>query len=414
MSLKSRQLAIIISAAIALLFLVYLQFRWISYARTLVEQEFDAKVNMALRSSTSIINEQLSSGMYIDFVDPYDQSQCGKSIVETSLDAEELRKILDQTFLDFDILLDYSFAVESLEEGFPFLFKDSSYPYSCKVGSGTELLRVRFFGKKDYVRSQLAWMTTFTLFFIVLAVVLFLLTVRQWLWQKRLNQWNIDFFNNMAHEFRTPLTNMRLALGLWKRKSDMAEDNPYLQILQEENAHLFSQVERVLDISKLEKDQLLLQKQPFSITQLCGHIIDQMQVSVEEKKGTIAVDFPKEDLLVNGDQLHISNAIRNIVDNAIKYSKEAPVIKMSIQPENNFICLTISDNGVGIPKKHQKANFQRFFRVKEGNPTAIKGFGLGLTYVKKVVEQHAGFLTLKSMPKSGSTFQLFFPQHSVY
>lgn len=413
MSSNLRQLGLIIAATIALFTLVFLQFRWMSYSRTLVEQQFDAKVNMAIRSAVNEIYQQYPAGVSFDFANPYDQSLCGKSILESNFTADELRNTLDQSFSNFDIALDYSYSIRSLPTGLYFPFSESNSFYSCRLDSDSELLQIQFFGKEDYVRTQLAWMTLLTTVFIILAISLFLLTVRQWVKQKKLNQWNVDFFNNMAHEFRTPLTNMKLALGLLKRKSDLSDDNTYLQILQKENAHLFNQVERVLDISKLEKEQLMLRMEPFSLSVLCGQIVQQMQIIVQEKNGTILADLPAEKMMINGDKLHISNAIRNIIDNACKYNLETPKIELHLSRTNQFVCVTISDNGIGIPKKHQKAIFQRFFRIHEGNPSAIKGFGLGLTYVKKVVEQHAGMLKLKSIPRSGSTFQLFFPQQQT-
>lgn len=403
------QTVLVVFTSIALLIALGLQLQWMSISHKLVERQFDAEVNRALRVAAEAINRQWAPEASLQFLNPQDLSECGKSILQTPLEKEKLRAILDQTFREFSLPLHYAYQITPIPKHQPFFFSESKNRYSCQLGSEDELLQIQFLGKQAYVRSRLRWMTVLTIFSLSLSLLLFWLTIRQLVKQKKLNQWNIDFFNNMAHEFRTPLTNMKLALGLLRRKSALPAADPYLEILEKENKHLFDQVERVLDIEKLKKEELLLRAAPFSLNQLCRQITEKARMYVETKQGQIDLKLPAEDCTVHGDALHIGNAIRNLLDNAVKYNDQAPVVSLSLVRRSDFACLSIEDNGLGIPKKYQSAVFQRFFRLKDGNPAQVKGFGLGLAYAKNVVEQHAGHLRLQSQPGQGTTLQLFFP-----
>lgn len=407
-SIRYSQL-LVIGASIAFLLVLGMQVQWMSLSRKLVEDQFDAEVNRALRMAAEQINQEWELHGSLQFLNPLDDSQCGTSVLQSPLGKEKLRSILDETFQQFALPLTYAYQITQVSNDPLFFFGESPGQYACKVGGEEELLQIRFIGKKAYVRSRMRRMTVLTLISLGLSLFLFWLTIRQLIKQKKLNQWNIDFFNSMAHEFRTPLTNMKLALGLLRRKSTLPKTDPYLQILEEENQHLFDQVERVLDIEKFKKEQLSLHLKPLSLNQLCRQIVEKAKIQVESKEGRIDYIPSPEDYRMRGDALHIGNAIRNLIDNAVKYNERTPLVKMELGRQKDYACISIQDNGVGIPRKYQSVIFQRFFRFKAGNPAAVKGFGLGLAYAKNVVEQHAGHLRLFSQPGQGTTLQLFFP-----
>lgn len=403
---------IILASTLALSVLIAFQVRWLRYATTLVEKQFDQKVTMALGGITTKVNQASLDGIAVELLGGEDGLACGSGLIETKMDELELTQLLDSTFQQFQIDLDYRFEIipikrEDLVMGF--LPSTSQESYSCVVGNHTGIMQIHFLGREAYVLKELGWMIAASVVLLLIVVFFSLLTMHHLLRQGKLNQWNRDFFNNMAHEFRTPLTNMQLALQLLKKKKVIPVDNTYAKIIASENERLLEQVERVLHISQLERGSIPLKKETIQLDEMLTTITAEMNLLARAKGGQINFSHKSPIPQIQGDQLHISNAIRNVIENAIKYCENAPQIQVALDQADGFLQLSIQDNGVGIDPAFRQTIFQKFFRVTKGNTFSEKGFGLGLAYVKNVVEQHAGFLRVESQVRKGSTFHLFFP-----
>jgi two-component system phosphate regulon sensor histidine kinase PhoR len=210
----------------------------------------------------------------------------------------------------------------------------------------------------------------------------------------------------MAHEFKTPLTNIRLATNMLKKK----HNDQLLDIIAAENNELTENVNHVLSMASLENGQYQLEKENVNILGLIQEIVDQFSIRMEETKGQLNIHNKSLVETIYADRFHLSNVIKNILDNAIKYNENNPVINIILENEGNNLKISIHDNGIGIRKTEQKLIFEKFFRIKEGDTYDEKGFGIGLSYVKRIIELHKGNITVNSEWKKGSSFSLMLPK----
>ncbi|WP_294671779.1 sensor histidine kinase KdpD [uncultured Fluviicola sp.] len=252
-------------------------------------------------------------------------------------------------------------------------------------------------------------------YLVVLLLLLFLFfvfTLNVILKQKRLSEVKTDFINNMTHELKTPISTIGLSSELLLR-GDFKEDpdrlHRYAEIIYKENKRLENQVERVLNVAKLDREKLTLKKESCSIHDLILEAKESFDINQTDKGGEIELllDAQRETLMV--DEVHITNVIYNLLDNAVKYCNTVPHIDIRTWDDGQFFYLTITDNGIGIKREDLKMIFDKFYRVPTGNLHDVKGFGLGLYYVKLIVEEHGGTIQVKSQLGKGTTFSLKFP-----
>lgn len=270
---------------------------------------------------------------------------------------------------------------------------------------------VKFPYREAHILNQMGiW--TFSSVVLLLVIVFFCYTLFVILKQKRLSEIQKDFINNMTHEFKTPLST--IAVSAEAIRDPVIHRHPekllnYTSIIQKENSRLTQQVERVLQMARLDKGSIILKKESVSIEQVVGEAIHHASAALEQKHGAISCDFlaAKDRLLA--DKLHLTNVIFNLLDNAIKYCTAEPKIKIVTRDHKSGIVLEIHDNGIGIGKEEIKRVFEKFYRVPTGNVHDVKGFGLGLSYVKNIIEAHRGKISLQSEPFRGSVFTIYLP-----
>lgn len=231
--------------------------------------------------------------------------------------------------------------------------------------------------------------------------------------QKRLSEVKTDFINNMTHELKTPISTIGLSSETILRE-DMS-DNPeklqrYAGIIYKENKRLENQVERVLNIAKLDKDDLELNKSELDIHEIIEEAKDNFEFNQLDNGGKIEIHLNAEHDKVLADEVHITNVIYNLLDNAVKYCKNTPSISVSTRNEKKGLVIEFTDNGIGIKREDHKMIFDKFYRVPTGNVHDVKGFGLGLYYVKLIVQQHKGIINLRSQLNQGTTFSIWLPQ----
>ncbi len=249
---------------------------------------------------------------------------------------------------------------------------------------------------------------------IILVLVFFGYSLNIIIRQKRLSEVKTDFINNMTHELKTPISTIGLSSETLMR-GDFTNDpdklKRYAGIIYKENKRLEHQVERVLNVAKLDKEQLVLKKEEIDLHELLEEAKENFEINQLEQGGTIELDLQATSGLLTADPVHITNVVYNLLDNAVKYCDKTPEVVLRTREDKKGIIFEIIDNGIGIKKEDQKMIFDKFYRVPTGNLHNVKGFGLGLYYVKLIIDAHHGKLDLKSSPGKGTSFSILLPRN---
>ncbi len=232
--------------------------------------------------------------------------------------------------------------------------------------------------------------------------------------QKQLSEMKNDFINNMTHEFKTPIATISLAadsIGSPMIMSHPDKIKRFVDIIRQENRRMNSQVERVLQMALIDKKDFQISVEDMNLHEVIQQAVDNFSLQVEKRNGVLHTDLQAERPVIEGDATHIASIIHNLLDNANKYSPDKPDITIATRDVPNGVEITVTDKGVGIGKEARKHIFDKFYRVHTGNIHDVKGFGLGLSYVKAIVTAHKGLVDVKSEPGKGSSFTLMFPKH---
>lgn len=258
----------------------------------------------------------------------------------------------------------------------------------------------------------MTWFIFGAIIFTVIIVTAFFLTVRALLKQKKLSEIKSDFINNMTHEFKTPLATISLAVDALKNEkviNDREKMNYFTGIIKEENKRMNKQVETILQAALLDKQEVQLNLKKLHAHDLITSALNNINLQVEQIEGHLEVNLAATKDLVLADEVHFTNLVSNLLDNAVKYSKDNLLIKICTQTAGNQLKIKIEDNGIGMNKETVSRIFEKFYRAHTGNIHNVKGFGLGLSYVKTMVDAHHGSIKVESIPGKGSTFLLNFP-----
>ena len=280
--------------------------------------------------------------------------------------------------------------------------------------SPNELLTVIAINYKSVVLESLWLPIISAIVFTVLIMTAFYLTVRTMLRQKKLSEIKNDFINNMTHEFKTPLATISLAVDALRNDkvvSDKEKMTYFSTIIKEENKRMNRQVETILKAALMDKQEVQLLLRPVHAHHIIKDVVENFTLQLEEKNGKAELVLNAENDLIDADEVHFSNLINNLIDNAIKYSKEdqPPMIKINTSSTPKSFLIVIEDNGIGMNKETAKRVFEKFYRAHTGNIHNVKGFGLGLSYVKTMVEAHGGEIKVDSVLGKGSTFTIELP-----
>jgi two-component system phosphate regulon sensor histidine kinase PhoR len=283
---------------------------------------------------------------------------------------------------------------------------------SCLWEKGTYHLAVYFPGKTRFVFLELSLWLFLSVLFILIVIFIFAWIIRTILLQKKLSEIKNDFVNNMTHEFKTPISTISLATEVLMNAepaTSLERMKKYANIIYDENQRMRVQVERVLQMAQLDKGEYQLNKAKVDIHQLLRAIVENLFLDHSEKKVKVDFILDAKNFEINADKLHIGNIISNLVDNAVKYSIQDPHIQCKTSNSDLGIIIEFTDNGIGMSFEAQKHIFERFYRVPTGNIHNVKGFGLGLYYVKTMVEAHGGSVSVKSEVNKGSRFSVYLP-----
>jgi two-component system phosphate regulon sensor histidine kinase PhoR len=248
---------------------------------------------------------------------------------------------------------------------------------------------------------------------ILFVIVFFAFSLGIIIRQKKLSEVKTDFINNMTHELKTPISTISLSSEMLMRMNlddeNQEKIRKYASIIFKENKRLENQVERVLNVAKLDKEKVILNKELFNVHELLDEVKENFEFNQTEIGGTITLDCSALDHQIQADSVHLTNVVYNLLDNAIKYCNGKAMIHILTKNERNGLLIEVSDNGIGIKKENIKFIFDKFYRVPTGNIHDVKGFGLGLFYVKLIIEAHKGKIEVKSTIGKGTTFSIWLP-----
>jgi len=406
-----------------LLILLVVQIVWTNQVAQLEERLFSNRVEMALVS----VKEDLQ-----------DDSIASESMIKESMkgntkqttDAKEQKKrrlsrvdkLLKENLLRYNIKLDYDFDLINNEEAARqksgLIINSGSYYTRIEnilVDKGIQI-KLKFPSRDQFLLSKLFGMFLISAFLILAVTICFIIMLRLYNREHSLAQKTKDFVNNMTHELKTPLANIGLA-GNLAQKQVSAIDNEklhhYLRIIDTEKSKLELLAEDILTVAVLENVHSSNEFDKVDMHELITNVMQDSLLSIEDKNGTIDLDLKATNWNVTGNQKRLTNVLTNLIDNSIKYNTNHPAIKISTENRQNQLIITIKDNGIGIDKEDLKHIIEKYYRVSTGNLQNAKGFGLGLTFVKLVIDEHGGTLKIKSKPDQGTEVEIELPTNNV-
>jgi len=423
MVIRSKTLRLVIlTSTVLVTIIIAVQLFWLQKVYRYEEKQFNINVSKSIR------------GLYDDMELVNDVSDNVQKVVENPKPDLYLLRIdcsphLDSLWLnlkaeltDFDVYTDCKAAIYSQEKN---AFTEEEYIdlpdayHAPKDKTSVPLLKrdysyiALFFPHRgQYILKQMYfWIASGGLLLLVL--IAFGASIFYLYKQKFLNETQKDFVNNFTHEFKTPLAVIKIAAEVLQQpniyqKPDKLKN--YAAIIDEQITHLQSQTQRLLEIAYTDSNALQLEKEKFDVNHLLQQAINNLRPLAEQKNAIIQTTFSSTGNIITADKYYMLLTFINLIENAVKYALN-PQIHISTFTEGHNCCVSIKDNGIGISEENQKKVFNRFFRVTEGDLHTTKGFGLGLNFVKKIVDEHGGKIEVESQPGKGSTFILKIPQH---
>jgi two-component system, OmpR family, phosphate regulon sensor histidine kinase PhoR len=341
--------------------------------------------------------------------------------VSKRIEKESLMAIIESELKNQNINLAYEFAVK--DKIGRIVYASTSYKNNANDVYKTQLFPndffsapnylIIFFPKKDnFIVKSLGYMGVSSILLTLIVIFSYMLTLVIILKQKKLSEMKNDFVNNMTHELKTPISTISLASQLLKDGS-ISENQKNLSsialIIEEESKRLGVQVEKVLQFAIFEKGNFKFRLVNIHVEELISNVFNSFEIQVKKRGGKFTTNLKSTVSEIEGDELHLSNVLLNLLENALKYCENEPEIIISTQDTKGGITFSVKDNGIGISHEDQKKIFEKFYRVHTGNVHNVKGFGLGLSYVKAIVEAHNGAIRVNSELGKGSEFFVYLP-----
>jgi len=456
MAFSQKKIYLVIAlTTIALIGILLVQYFWIDAAYNTQQEQFDRRFNdlrgeisKSLRADMQLQNSMLAytnnsifpslrSFIYkipppLPFVIANKALPNSNPLLPKSILKSKINDKIDSVFTANNFNIPYEFSLishnnacnqcgkeeqrviilSSVSDIDPSSFLETNYKSGGTALLGFGHLNINFPSKGFFIAKQIGWMLALSVLAILIIGGCFgytILTIRR---QKKLAEMKNDFINNMTHEFKTPIFSISLASKALRKTQGIRESSKvqkFLDLIDDENQRLKDQVNKVLQMALMDAEESRLNKQEVNIHQLIRDVADSFHLKMEEQNGSITLQLNAEKQLIKADETHLSNILHSLIDNAIKYSDKQPDIIITTRDRDNGVCFSIADNGVGMDKETQKHIFDKFYRAQSGDQHDVKGFGLGLSYVKSIVEAHQGWIKLKSKINKGSRFTIYLP-----
>ncbi|MEO6668416.1 MAG: HAMP domain-containing sensor histidine kinase [Ferruginibacter sp.] len=422
---------------LSLLGLIFFQFLLLKSAKEIKEQQLDDNITRAVSEAAEKLVQDRTAFPFpkksdLHFPDKMKMEFFKPSVIQR-FSREDINDILKASLkknLMKDIPFEFAVTENSLTgeqvatDNFFKYYLDSAHNIRRIIqlippsGSNLENLAKEEFlavivpHSRTIVLKEITWFIMGAILFTIIITTAFFLTIRTLLKQKKLSEIKSDFINNMTHEFKTPLATISLAVDALKNEKvsgDKEKTNYFTGIIKEENKRMNKQVETILQAALLDKQEVQLNLKKLSAHSLIKSAINNITLPVEEKGGKIETTLEAQKDFIMADEVHFTNIINNLLDNSVKYSREIPLIKLHTSNQGNSIRIKIEDNGIGMNKETLNRIFEKFYRAHTGNIHDVKGFGLGLSYVKTMVDAHHGTIRPESTLGKGSCFILTIP-----
>jgi len=418
---------VVVLGAIASLSLLAVQTYWVLRSWDLQEQEFNRRVNQAMLDAANELAQMNLFALPSQKLVQQVSTNYWVVNVNNVFEASDLEHVLGKAFESQGLKEDYEYGIfdcssDQMVRGKLVKYSTSKKAYQPLAEPLPKhydqdfiyYFGVLFPGKSANMLSSMWIVLGFTIL-MLLTVAFFIYSIIVILKQKQLSELQRDFINNMTHEFKTPISTINISTDVFLKNEKIQEDPRlfrYAGIIKEQVLRLNTQVEKVLQLAKIERDNIELNLEELDLAVLIQNISPSIELKVNDKKGVLNLDLQAMNALVLADKLHLTNILHNLVDNSVKYAKEKPVIHIRLHNEDKSVVLSVEDNGIGIPLEHQKRVFDKFHRVPTGNVHNVKGFGLGLFYVKTMCKAHHWKLSLSSEPDKGTRIEIRMPQRS--
>jgi two-component system phosphate regulon sensor histidine kinase PhoR len=411
---KNAQIRLVVVLGVfAILGIISVQVYWLRKAYDIKERQFNETIHTALQHVAE--NLASSNGGNLSNEDIVNQLSSDYFVVNINdvIDANTLEYYLKNEFEKFQINLDFEYAIYDCKSdkmvygNYVKIEEKNNHKETVNLPTYNEFNY--YFGvylptKSNFVINNLRLSIVFSLI-LLLAVVFFAYAIYVILQQKRLSELQTDFINNMTHEFKTPISSIALSSEAMM-KNELVKNDPrlsnYTRIVKEQAERLNLQVEKVLQIAQLQTNELDLYLETLNLQELIEGVIRSTNVNYEKLGGKITFENKVGLLTVNADKMHLTNILHNLLDNSLKYNENVPEVTMILTKKEEKIQLEIKDNGIGIEEKYLKQVFDKFYRIPTGNVHNVKGFGLGLYYVKQVIKKHKWKINIKSELAKGT------------
>ncbi len=416
---------IVVLITLSVVGILFIQMSWINNALKLKNEEFLRGVDNALIQTKKALHDKFAFKSHLIFNDEdsklfYLQNNFR---VDGAFSREEVQDILEQQLRQNNIKEPFEFCVTNIFK-LAILQSDGFQMSSLNMAKSIEVapdnanrshetLYLSIFEDKNAIIREMLWMIIASIVFTTIIILAFFVTVRTLFNQKKLSEIKSDFINNMTHELKTPLATISLAIDALTNEKvihDTDKIKVYSSMIKEENKRMNKQVEKILQAARLEKEEIKLNLQSLDAHEVIHKVADNFALQVQEKNGVLELKLNASNPNIKADDVHFSNIIFNLLDNALKYSEGSPHITVeTFKHGNGMLSIKVKDNGIGMDKETQARIFEKFYRAHTGNLHNVKGFGLGLSYVKAIVDAHEGKIKVESTPGKGSTFTITLP-----
>ncbi len=424
---------------LSLLGLIFFQIKWIQSAKDIKEQQLSENISRATAEAAEKLMVERNILPYPkkrnELLFPSEKSpmEFMKNSVIQRFSKDEISEILKHSlnkYLTRDVPFEFAIAQNNIlgeeiqTDGFYKYAIDTVnnfqhvYPLVAPSGSSMEnltmeeVLVVIVPNERSIVLREIFWFIMGSILFTLIITTAFYITIRSLLKQKKLSEIKSDFINNMTHEFKTPLATISLAVDALKNEKVMGDKEKtqyFTGVIKEENKRMNKQVEAILQAALLDKREVQLNLNRHAAHTLIGIAVNNMTLPIQEKNGVLEVKLDAGNDVILADEVHFINFVNNLLDNAVKYSKDNPHIKLTTLNSGQYFKIKIEDNGIGMNKETLSRIFEKFYRAHTGNIHNVKGFGLGLSYVKTMVMAHQGTIKAESTLGKGSCFTISLP-----
>ena len=419
---------IVVLISLSVVGILFIQMSWINNAIKLKHQEFLRSVNISLRGSVDAIQNQFLSKQTVQLFTKKDRQFYLEQNFTTQswFTQDELHDIIQGVLKENNIKVPFEFSILNMyknpvfvSDGFHLEDMETAFPIGLATDNDAmnqETLYLSIHEDKNAVVRQMWWIIMASIIFTIIIISAFIVTVRTLFNQKKISEIKSDFINNMTHELKTPLATISLAIDALTNEKvihDAEKVKIYSSMIKEENKRMNKQVEKILQAARLEREEIKLTLQKLDAHQIINKVADNLALQIQERNGTLTLRLNATNPMIDADEVHFSNIIFNLLDNAMKYSAGAPHIELeTFSHGNGMISIKVKDNGIGMDKETQARIFEKFYRAHTGNLHNVKGFGLGLSYVKAIVDAHEGRIKVESAPGKGSAFTITLPQQA--